>query len=90
MRSRRKKKVLNLPIEKAKPIQHMISKANQAAFDHVGKFLIHHQVYVDSKQLTLPAWNWAARYVAAEASNSFSYSTQQETVPSNISLQYER
>lgn len=67
------------------PIRNALRNMDRKQANYVGKLLI--QVFVDAKSLTLAAFNWLARYVAFEASNSFSYDQTTDIIP-DLSLQY--
>lgn len=69
------------------PMDVAISTANLKRANYIGKLMI--QIYTDAKVMTLPAWNWPARYVTGEASNAFQYNQPEESIiPQNLSLQY--
>lgn len=80
-------KLLQVSTPVITPMQVSINKANKKQADYIGKLLI--QIYTDAKRLTLSAWNWPIRYVAAEASHIFSIENENHsTIPKNLSLQY--
>lgn len=80
-------KLLQIPTQTLTPMDVSINKANKKQADYVGKLLI--QIYTDAKRLTLSAWNWPIRYVAAEASHAFSIDNDdRNTIPTNLGLQY--
>lgn len=82
-----KNKFLNIESKEVTEIKDMVSKANRKQADFIGKLMI--QIYNDAKCLTLAPWNWPARFVASEASNSFSYAMSAESIiPKNIQLQH--
>lgn len=73
--------------ENLAPMDASIKKAIASQSNHIGKILI--QVFMDAKILTSAAYNWPARYVANEASNTFDFSkSDQPIIPQNISLNY--
>lgn len=76
-----------LEVSTPAPMDISINRANKKHANHIAKLLI--QVYTDAKRLILTAWNWPARYVAAEVSHVFSFENHNEpTVPENVNLQY--
>lgn len=82
---------VSTPAAATTPMAVAMNKANKKQANHVGKLLI--QIYTDAKRLTLSAWNWPIRYVAAEASHAFSIdkpvnNENQSIIPDNLSLQY--
>lgn len=63
-----------------------IKEANRKLANHVGELLLH--VYCDAKKLTLSAYNWPARFVAAKAGQNFDFVTSTSTIPNTIDIQY--
>lgn len=63
-----------------------ISEANRDKANHIGELLL--QVYCDAKKLTLSAYSWPSRYVAAKAGQCFDFNTTTTTIPSTINIQY--
>lgn len=81
---REKEIILAVP-KNSVPIRSALRTMDLKQFNYVGKLVT--QVFVDAKCLTLPAFNWPARFVASEASNYFAYEQERETIP-DLSLQY--
>lgn len=63
-----------------------IKEANRKLANHVGELLLH--VYCDAKKLTLSAYNWPARFVAAKAGQNFDFVTSTSTIPNTIDIQF--
>lgn len=65
-----------------------VSEANRKKANHIGELLLY--VYCDGKKLTLSAFTWPARYVAAKAGQSFDFNVPSEKsiIPNDIDIQY--
>lgn len=63
-----------------------ISEANRERANHIGELLL--QVFCDAKKLTLSAFSWPSRYIAAKAGQNFDYNTTKTTIPATINIQY--
>lgn len=63
-----------------------ISEANRFRANHIGELLL--QVFCDAKKLTLSAYSWPSRYVAAKAGQNFDFNTTTSTIPATINIQY--
>lgn len=63
-----------------------ISEANRERANHIGDLLL--QVFCDAKKLTLSAYSWPSRYVAAKSGQNFDFNTTTSTIPATINIQY--
>lgn len=64
-----------------------VSEANKAYANHIGKLMIN--VYNDAKKLTISAYSFPSRYIAAECANSFDFNkSNAPTIPTNVNIQY--
>lgn len=63
-----------------------ISEANRDRANHIGELFL--QVFCDAKKLTLSAYSWPSRYVAAKAGQNFDFNTTTSTIPNTINIQY--
>lgn len=87
---RHNKKALRIAgiLDNTTPIGKFVSAANSKKANFIGRCML--SVYNDAKKLTLTAWNWPSRMIAAEYGNSYNIndSEKNERLIRELNMQY--